>query len=74
MNYSRAVFVGMLLFLSACAQSPGDKQGSSNQRTLVIFCGILGACEIEHADNTHGELNQEEGNQDVSPDIDLTPI
>ena len=58
------LFTAMLLtilFLSmtGCAQSPKDGVGSAHQRTIAIIC-ILSMCEQEHADNTHGKVEQDE--------------
>jgi hypothetical protein len=59
----------IMLLLAGCAQAPEDRDGSSTQRTLVIVCGILGQCEIEHADNTHAPTGQAEGAQELEAEI-----
>ena len=59
----------MVLLLAGCAQSPEEKDGTSTQRTLVVVCGILGQCAIEHADNIHAPTEQAEGAQDLEAEI-----
>ena len=58
--------IALLLALAGC----GTMESS---RSLVVVCGVLGACEIENASENEGDTEQEEGNQDVAPELDLTP-
>lgn len=58
--------LAVLLFLAGC----GTMESS---RSTVVVCGVFGACELENASENEGDIDQEEGAQDVAPELDLTP-
>ena len=58
--------IALLLALAGCGTM-------TDSRSLVVVCGVLGACEIENASENEGDTEQEEGAQDVAPELDLTP-
>ena len=56
------LLISLMIYMQGCAQSPTDKDGNSHQRTVTIIC-LFSMCEQEHADNTHGKINQTEGEE-----------
>lgn len=75
MNKIQAAIIALAIAITGfgCTSSPAVKDGTSNQRTTLIVCGVLGACEIEQATENSGDIEQDEAEQDVSPDLKIIP-